>query len=231
MAIQREGATGDLEPRLASGCDRRRCIGPRREIDDAQCRVLIDDDGAVLTVGRHERPPTPLHLLIREALLLIAGGKTAFLRQDPDLKEVHRLRLRRVELAVQDPGAGGHELNFTGMDDRTGAEAVLMLEPPFEHPGDDLHVAVAVGAEALARLHPILVDDPQDAEPHVGRFAVVGEGEGVPAVEPAQIAATPVAPPSDRYHEPRIAPQMFPPIRPWARGPRTDTEAFAPRRS
>ena len=60
-----------------------------------------------------------------------------------------------------------------------------MLERALEHVGDDLHVAVSVGAEALAGLHAILVDHAQRAEAHVARVVVLGEREGVSALEPA----------------------------------------------
>jgi hypothetical protein len=58
-------------------------------------------------------------------------------------------------------------------------------EAALEHVADDLHVAVAVGAEARAGLHAVLVDDAQRTEAHVRRVVVVGEGEAVERVEPA----------------------------------------------
>ena len=60
-----------------------------------------------------------------------------------------------------------------------------MLERALEHVGHDLHVAVRVRAEALAGLHAVLVDHAQGAEAHVARVVVVGEREGVAALEPA----------------------------------------------
>ena len=54
-----------------------------------------------------------------------------------------------------------------------------------EHVGDDLHVAVTVGAEAHPRLHAVLVDHAQRAEAHVVRVVIVGEREAVKRVEPA----------------------------------------------
>src|SRR5205085_9449506 len=53
-------------------------------------------------------------------------------------------------------------------------------------------VAVAVRAEAAARLHPVLVDHPQRPEAHVGRVVVVGEGEGVVGVQPAVVGVAAV---------------------------------------
>src|SRR3546814_13310932 len=49
---------------------------------------------------------------------------------------------------------------------------------------DDFHVAMAVGAETLARLHAVLVDHAQRAPVHVPGIAVVGEGQAVPGIEP-----------------------------------------------
>ena len=62
-----------------------------------------------------------------------------------------------------------------------------MLQRAFEHIGDDLHILMAVGVEAGTGLHPVLVDDPQRAEAHMGRVVIAAEGEAVMAVEPAEI--------------------------------------------
>src|SRR6266849_5271773 len=72
-------------------------------------------------------------------------------------------------------------------DDRAIAHAVLVLEGPLEDPGDDLHVAVAMGAEALTRLDAIVVDDTEGAKPHVLRVVIGGKREGVIRVEPAVV--------------------------------------------
>jgi hypothetical protein len=60
-----------------------------------------------------------------------------------------------------------------------------------EDVADDLHVAVAVRAEAHARLHPVLVDDAQRPEAHVLGVVVVGEGEAVEGVEPPVLGVAP----------------------------------------
>src|SRR2546421_738601 len=85
--------------------------------------------------------------------------------------------------------AGAHALHLAGADDGAGPQAVLVLERALDDVRDDLHVAVAVGGKAPARLHPILVHDAQGAEAHVARVEVVGEGEGVAAREPAELGA------------------------------------------
>ena len=67
-----------------------------------------------------------------------------------------------------------------------------MGQAALEHVGEDLHVAVPVGPEALGRLHAVLVDDPEGPEAHVLGVVVVGEGEGVVAVEPAVVGVAPL---------------------------------------
>ena len=72
-----------------------------------------------------------------------------------------------------------------------GAEAVAVCQLAVEDVADDLHVAVAVRAEAAARSDPVLVDDAQVAEAHVARIVVVGEREAVLALQPAVIGVAP----------------------------------------
>jgi hypothetical protein len=90
---------------------------------------------------------------------------------------------------VADAGARGHDLHVVGADDRTGADAVLVLERTLQHVRQDLHVAVAVRPESLSRLDAVLVDDAQRTEAHVRGVVVLAERERVPAVEPAEIGA------------------------------------------
>jgi hypothetical protein len=87
-----------------------------------------------------------------------------------------------VELAVLHASAGTHALHVAGRDALHVAHAVLVRQLAVQHVADDLHVAVAMGAEAGARRDAVFVDDPQVAPAHVGRVVVVGEREAVPAV-------------------------------------------------
>src|SRR5262249_49804808 len=105
-----------------------------------------------------------------------------------------------VELAVLDARPRRHALHVAGPDHRAGAEAVLVLERSLEHVRQDLHVAVAVRAEAGARLHAVVVDHTQRAEAHVLRVVVVPEREGVAAVEPAELRAAALVRRSDLDH-------------------------------
>jgi hypothetical protein len=62
-----------------------------------------------------------------------------------------------------------------------------MRELAVEHVADDLHVAVAVRAEALPGRDPVLVDHAQRAEAHVRRVVVAGERERVVRLQPAVV--------------------------------------------
>jgi len=57
----------------------------------------------------------------------------------------------------------------------------------FEHIGDNLHLAMAVSAEAAAALDHIFIDDAKGAEAHELWVVVVGEGEAEFGIEPAVI--------------------------------------------
>src|SRR5262249_53549332 len=118
---------------------------------------------------------------------------------------MHGLGRRRVVLAVGDAGAGGHPLHLARPDDGAVAEAVLVLEGAIEHVADDLHVAMAVGAEALAGRHAVLVDHAQRSEAHVFRVVVAAERKGVAAVEPAQLRAAPLVATTNADH--RLPPE------------------------
>src|SRR5205807_5237133 len=70
---------------------------------------------------------------------------------------------------------------------RAVTHGVLVRELALEDVADDLHVTVAVGAEARARLHAILVDHAQWAVAHVPRVVIAGEGEAVERAQPAVV--------------------------------------------
>jgi hypothetical protein len=89
-----------------------------------------------------------------------------------------------VELAMAHAGARAHALHVAVTQHRAVAHAVLVFQGAAEDVGEDLHVLVAVRAEALAALHAVFVDDAQRAEAHVPRVAVFGEGKGVARTQP-----------------------------------------------
>src|SRR6185503_4484755 len=124
---------------------------------------------------------------VGDGLLLVARLVATAVGHDPDLEEVDRLALGRIELAVGDAGPGAHPLHFAGPDHGAGAQAVPMLQRSLEHVADDLHVAVAVGRKAVVGLYAVLVDHAQRAEPHVTVLVVLAERKRVRRVEPAEI--------------------------------------------
>ncbi len=152
--------------------------------------ILVDRHRAVAAVARADEAQLAALVVRAERLLFIARAQSFAFRNDPDLQEVHGLALRVIELAVTDARTCGHALHIARPNDRAGADAVLVFEGAVEHVGNDLHVAVAVRAEAHAGLHPVLVDDPQRAEAHMLGVVIIGEREAVEAVEPAVVLMT-----------------------------------------
>jgi hypothetical protein len=69
-----------------------------------------------------------------------------------------------------------------------------------EHVADDLHVAMAVRAEAGAGCDGVVVEHAQVAEAHVRGVVVVGEREAVVAVQPAMVGVAAVLCLSKREH-------------------------------
>jgi len=149
-------------------------------------RVGVDLQRAV---GASGAPPAAAGRAFRRGIrfLLVAGLDSFGLRLDPDLQEMRGLALRMVELAVLHAGAGAHALDVAGRNRLDVAQRVLVGETAGQDVADDLHVAVAVGAEAGARRDAVLVDHPQVAKSHVPRVVVIGEREAVKRLEPAVV--------------------------------------------
>src|SRR5258708_29918255 len=80
-----------------------------------------------------------------DRLLLVAGRDSRPLGHNPNLQEMNGFGARSIEFAMSYAAAGAHPLLFVGTDHRTIAEAVLILDRPFQHVGHDLHVPSAVG--------------------------------------------------------------------------------------
>ena len=124
--------------------------------------------------------------LIRDRQLLeVARREAAAVGEEPDLQQVNRLRLRRVELAVRDAGPRVHRLPLARVDHLAVAHAVAVLQLAGQHAGEDFHVAVRVRGEPAAGRDAVVVDHAQHAEVVVFWVFVVAEGERVAAVEPA----------------------------------------------
>jgi len=131
-------------------------------------------------------------------LLLVARLDAARGGFDPDLQEVGRVLRGMIELAVHHATARAHALHVARPDDATArgvacstrlpiAHAVLVRQLARDHVAHDLHVTVAVRAEAGAGRDAVFVDDAQVAEAHLLRVVVVGERETVKALQPAVV--------------------------------------------
>lgn len=90
-------------------------------------------------------------------------------------------------LAVQHAFARAHHLDLTGQQHAAVAHAVFMLERALDEITENLHVTVRMRGETAAWGDAVLIDHPQRAKAHVCRVIVVGEAEGVIAVEPAVV--------------------------------------------
>src|SRR5579872_5262319 len=121
---------------------------------------------------------------ITQGLLLIARLDSGRLGQNPNLQKMQRLRWRRVELAMRNAGARAHPLHIARRNHAARAEAVAMLDRAFQHISDDLHIAMRMGAEALARRDMVVVDDSQHRKSHLARVLIFTERKSVAAVEP-----------------------------------------------
>jgi hypothetical protein len=153
-------------------------------------RLLVDQHRTVAPVGRRDELQLPALLRRRKVLLLVGWRDPGPIGLEPDLQEMRETVLLRVVLRVLHPRAGGHPLHVPRPDGRAVSEAVLVAQRAGEDVADDLHVAMAMGAEPLARRDPVLVDHPQRTEAHVRGIVVAGKGKAVVGYEPAVIGMT-----------------------------------------
>jgi Arc/MetJ family transcription regulator len=106
-----------------------------------------------------------------------------------------------VELAVHHDAPRAHALHIAGHDGGAVADVVAVRQRSFEHVAQDLHVSVAMVAEASARRDAIFVDDAQVAESHMRRVVVVGKRKTVPALQPAVVGKAAVGRLAQHDHE------------------------------
>src|SRR3546814_711999 len=149
--------------------------------------VLMQAHRAIGAVGAGDPPQPTTFLRLWVSLLLVAGCNPGVLGKNPDLQEMGHAVAVVVELRMGDAAPGAHALNLTRNDHGAIAHGILVGERALNDIADDFHVAMAMGAETLARLHAILVDHSQRPPMHVLGVVVVGEREAVPGVEPAVI--------------------------------------------
>src|SRR5580692_1560706 len=102
-----------------------------------------------------------------------------------------RLGWRRIHLAMADTAAGAHSLSVAGANDRTRAQAVLVLKRAVQNVSNNFHVAVRVGGEPFAGGDPVFIDHAQGAKSHEVLIVILVERKRMACIQPAVIAATP----------------------------------------
>src|SRR5580693_4296100 len=108
---------------------------------------------------------------------------------------------RRIHLAMADAAAGAHALSVAGANDRTRAQAVLVLKRAVQNVSNNFHVAVRVGGEPFAGRDPVFVDHAQGTKSHETRIVILVERKRVAGIEPAEIAATALIAASNVDHD------------------------------
>jgi ribosomal protein S7 len=91
---------------------------------------------------------------------------------------------------MADAAAGAHALSVAWTNDRTRAQAVLVLKRAVQNVGNDFHVAVRMGGEAFAGPDPVFVDHAQGTKSHETWIVILVERKRVARIEPAEIAPT-----------------------------------------
>src|ERR1700674_2768130 len=92
---------------------------------------------------------------------------------------------------MADAAARAHALSVAGADDRTCAQAVLVLKRAFQNVSNDSHVAMRMGGEPFAGSDPVFVDHAQRTKSHESWIVILIKRKRVAGIEPAIIAATP----------------------------------------
>ena len=107
--------------------------------------------------------------------LLIARIDAELGRLYPDLQEMRLPLGAVVELTVHHAAAGTHALHIARQDGGAIAHVVTVGQGAGDHITDDLHVAVAMGAETGTGLHAIFIDHAQRAVTDMVRVVIIGE--------------------------------------------------------
>ena len=93
-----------------------------------------------------------------------------------------------VVLRVTNTGTRAHDLKLTRRNLLFVTHAVLMLHGPFQHVGQNFHIFMRMGTEALACVDHVIVDNPQRREAHKVRIVIVRERESMPGIQPAVVS-------------------------------------------
>lgn len=185
FAIDGDRAAGDLDPGVAAGREGVIDGDAFLEAADEDAGILGDDAGAGFAIGGGDEAELVRELFRGQDQIVMAGWDAELGGFQPDLEEVNGFFGTAVEFTVGEAGAGAHALETAGGEEGGGAGGVFVGEGAIEDPGDDLHIAVGVGAEAGAGHDDVVVDDPEGAEAHVFGVIIAAEGEGVFGIEPA----------------------------------------------
>jgi hypothetical protein len=186
-ALGIDAAFDELEPGSATSLD---VVGDAlafRQTHTVDVGILMDRRAAFATIGRDNEHFGIVFLRWIGVPLRVAGREAALARTNPDLQERGPLGLRGIELAVRDATACTHELDLTGFEHAAIAHAVFVLQRTPQDVAKDFHVRVRMRGKACASSDDVLIDHTQAAEAHVRRIIVIGEGEGVVAIQPAVI--------------------------------------------
>src|SRR5262245_61612487 len=133
----------------------------------------MNHNRAIATVARGDEPQPPSPVLLWKLALLIARLYALLLWMNPDLQEMGRLSLRWVELAMAHACTGAHPLHFAWDYNRVGASGIFVCELARDNVRDDLHVAVRMCTEALARRNVVLINHAQIAKPNIPWIVVL----------------------------------------------------------
>ena len=149
--------------------------------------VLVERQRALGTIGRQNQAQLAAFFLCREMLLLVARRHALAIGHDPNLQKMHLGSARGVVFAVAHPGASAHELHIAGLNHRTCAQGVFVLQGAFQHIRKNLHVPVAMGVKASRGAHAVFVDHQQVGKPHVLGVVVAAERKAVLRMQPAEV--------------------------------------------
>ena len=160
------------------------------EAADGEHRVaLVDRDRTLVPLARRHHHEAAAGERVVEVSLLVARLDAVRVGEHPHLHEMHVGGRAGVHLRVADARARAHPLGEAGVDHAVGAGAgaVAVAELAVEHPGHDLHVAVAVRPESATGADGVVVVDDQEPVTDVARVVVRPEAEAVPGVEPVEV--------------------------------------------
>ena len=116
------------------------------------------------------------------------GLQTAAVGQDPQLQELHLLRLGVIALRVLGTRAECHALHAACFEDAAASDAVRVLEMAGNDVGDAFDVAMWVHRPYGAWRQRVVIEHAQRTDAHVGRVVVLVEAEVPTGAEPTAVS-------------------------------------------